>query len=142
MGIPAPNTQRRRVLIVEDEPSIRNVIYVLLAGLNCDGDVAYSGQQALAMIGKEKFDAVLLDLRCTNLPAERVVSQIQDIRPSLMGRVLVITGEVADQKTIKMIEQYCLAHVPRNRLMQDLWERLRRVFEAVKPPDPAPRRLN
>lgn len=28
-----PNASRRKVLIVEDEPAIRNVLYVLLAGL-------------------------------------------------------------------------------------------------------------
>lgn len=78
--------------MIEDEPSIRNVPYVLLAGLNCEGDAASSGQQAWAKINREKFDAVLLDVRCHNLRAEEVVSQIQDLQPSLLGRVWVITG--------------------------------------------------
>jgi DNA-binding NtrC family response regulator len=56
--------QLRNVLIIEDEPSMRNVICVLLAGLGCAGDIAHDGRQALAMIEKESFDAVLLDLRC------------------------------------------------------------------------------
>ena len=99
--------------------------HVLLAGLGCEGDVAYSGKQALSMLTKDKFDAVLLDLRCSNLPAADMVSQIKEIRPSLVGRVLVITGEVNDAQTIQIVEQNCLPLVPRNRLMQDLWSRLR-----------------
>ena len=59
---------RRKVLIVEDEPSIRNVLYVLLAGLGCDGQIAYDARQALSMIRQDCFDAVLLDLRAANLP--------------------------------------------------------------------------
>jgi DNA-binding NtrC family response regulator len=127
----SPTSQNRKVLIVEDDAAIRNVLYVLLAGVGCEGDIAYSGKQALAMLSREKFDAVLLDLRCSNLPAEQVVSQIKEIRPSLVGRVLVITGELADPKTVEVVERHCLPHVPRNRLMQDLWGRLRTVLGAA-----------
>ena len=121
-------SQNRKVLIVEDDAAIRNVLYVLLAGVGCEGDIAYSGKQALSMLSREKFDAVLLDLRCSNLPADQVVSQINEIRPSLVGRVLVITGELTDTQTMKVIEQHCLPYVPRERLMQDLWGRLRSVL--------------
>ncbi len=127
----SPASQNRKVLIVEDDAAIRNVLYVLLAGVGCEGDIAYSGKQALAMLSREKFDAVLLDLRCSNLPAEQVVAQIQEIRPSLVGRVLVITGELTDAQTLEVVERHCLPHVPRNRLMQDLWGRLRTVLGAV-----------
>jgi CheY-like chemotaxis protein len=130
--IPAP--ARRKVLIIEDEPAIRNVIYVLLAGLGCESDVAHNGREALAMIQHEDFDAVLLDLRCSDLPPEQVVSEIKEIRPNLVGRVLVITGEVADPQTLEMIERNCLPHVPRSRLMQELWERLRTLLGLSRSP--------
>lgn len=124
----SPGPARRKVLIVEDDLSIRNLLYVLLAGLGCEGDIAYSGQQALAMIGRENFEAVLLDLRSSNLPADQVLSQIREIRPNLVGRVLVITGEVADAETLELIERHCAHHIPRSRLSIDLWERLRTIL--------------
>ena len=133
----SPGAQNRKVLIVEDDAAIRNVLYVLLAGLGCEGDVAYSGKQALSMLSKDRFDAVLLDLRCSNLPAADMVSQIKEIRPSLVGRVLVITGEVNDAQTMEIVEKNCLPHVPRNRLMQDLWSRLRGVLGISGSPKPA-----
>ncbi len=120
---------QRKVLIVEEESSIRNLIYTLLSRLGCDSDVAYSGQQALAMISRQPFDAVLLDLRCSDLTPERVVSGILEIRPSLMGRVLVITGEVTDQDTINLIEHKCLLHVPRHHLVYELWNKLRTLWD-------------
>lgn len=134
----SPSPERRKVLIIEDEPTIRNVLYVLVAGLGCEGDVAYSGQQALAMVSRESFDAVLLDLRCSNLAAEQVVCEIKEIRPNLVGRVLVITGEVSDPQTMELIERYCLPHVSRSRLMQDLWGRLRALLGISKAPNTAP----
>lgn len=124
---------RRKVLIIEDQPSIRNLLYVMLAGLGCDGAVASSARQALTMIGRENFDAVLLDLRCASQPAEEVVSQIKGIRPSLVGRVLVITGEVGDAQTMEVIERQCLPHLPQNRVVKDLWELLRPILGMPKP---------
>ncbi len=112
------NPQRRKVLIVEDEPSIRNALSTLLSGLGCDGGIADSGQEALAMISRDRFDAVLLDLRCSDLQAEEVVSQIREIRPSLVGRVLVITGEIADAKTMELVERHLLLRVPDYRLLE------------------------
>ncbi|PYV17533.1 MAG: hypothetical protein DMG21_08135, partial [Acidobacteria bacterium] len=99
-----------------DEPSIRNILYVLLAGIGCDAETATSGTQALALVEREKFDALLLDLRCLNVKPEEVVGGVQRIRPSLIGRVLVVTGEVADQQALDLIERNFLLHVPRNRL--------------------------
>jgi DNA-binding response OmpR family regulator len=122
--VPA-NASRRKVLIVEDEPAIRNVLFVLLAGLGCDGDVAHDTRQALSMIRKESFDAVLLDLRSAHLPPEEMVSSIVELRPSLVGRVLVIIGEVADPETMEMLTRCALPHIQRSHVASDLWAGLR-----------------
>jgi DNA-binding NtrC family response regulator len=116
------------VLVVEGEPSIRNVLYVLLAGLGCEGGIARDGRQALAMIEKESFDAVLLDLRCSGIPAGEMVSAIGELRPNLVGRVLVITGEVSDPQTMEMIRKNCWPHIAPQRVMQELWGRLRSLL--------------
>lgn len=115
-----PPARYRKVLIVEDEPSIRGVMYTLLAALRCDSDVAANGREALAKISQEEYDAVLLDLRCADLVPEEVLAQIQDLRPNLVGRVLVITAEVADPKIAELIERYFLLRIPDSRLKQDL----------------------
>jgi DNA-binding NtrC family response regulator len=127
--------QLRNVLIIEDEPSIRNVLYVLLAGLGCEGNIAHNAQQALAMIEKQSFDAVLLDLRCSEMPAREMGSAIKELRPSLVGRVLVITAEVSDPQTMEMIKKNRWPHIPRQRVMQELWERLRSLlgFSPARP---------
>ena len=130
---------RRKVLIIEDEPSIRNILYVLLAGFDCDSEIAYSGKQALGMISRSSFDAVLLDLRSAEAPPEEMVSQMKKIRPNLVGRVLVITGEISDPRTMEWIDRHSLSHLPGNRLMQDLWGRLRTILGLAPSPEKSPR---
>jgi DNA-binding NarL/FixJ family response regulator len=87
------------------------------------------------MISRGSFDAVLLDLRCNNVGAEEVVSQISEIRPSLVGRVLVITGEVTDAQTMELLDRYLLPYIPRNRLMHELWSKLRAILGLAPSPD-------
>jgi CheY-like chemotaxis protein len=116
----ATNPPRRKVLIIEDEPSIRSVLYLLLAGLGYDGDAAPDAFQALSMIRQGEFDAVLLDLRSSQLPPDQMVCAITQLRPSLVGRVLVITGEVSHPRTIEMLERYSLPHVPLSRIISEL----------------------
>ncbi len=132
--ITAPAAQHRRVLLIEKEPAVHEVLRVLLKKLGCQGEVAANGQEALAMVSRRDFDAVVLDLRSSSLPPEEVISGIHDIRPSLVGRVLVITGEVDDHKTLDLVERYFLLHIPRNRLINDLVGRLRALLRIAPTP--------
>jgi DNA-binding NtrC family response regulator len=118
------NPTRRKVLIIEDEPSIRNILYVLLAGLGCDGDAANDSRQAMSKLRNERFDAVLLDLRSAHLPPEEMVASITELRPSLVGRVLVIVGEVTDPATLEMLARCAVPHIKRSHMTADLWGRL------------------
>ena len=114
----APNPPQRKVLIIKDEPSIRNVLRVLVAGLSYDGDIASSVKQMLSMIREDQFDTVLLDLRSTEPP--QMDSAITELRPILVGRVLVITGDVSNPSTLEMIEHYAVPHIPSSRVTSDL----------------------
>lgn len=118
----------RKVLLIESEPVAREVLQVLVDNLGCHGAVVTDGRQALAMVRSEDFDAVLLDLRSSAIPPEDVVSGIHHIQPNLLGRVLVITGEVDDHATLDLVERYFLLQIRRSRLKFDLAGRLRALL--------------
>lgn len=131
------STMRRRILVVEDEPSIRHIMCLLLAQMSCDTNAAIDNQQTLAWIEREDFDAVLLDMRCSNLEVEQVVPRIYELRPNLVGRVLVLTGEVADGATLEMVERYFLVRVPDYGLVERLAHALRNLSGFAPSPNPA-----
>lgn len=128
------NDKDRKVLLVEGEPASGEVLCGLLKKVGCQGELAADGQQALAMVCSGDYDAVLLDLRSSNLPPEEVVAGIHDIRPSLVGRVLVITGEVDDRETLDLVERYFLLQIRPNRLFKDLAGRLRALLRISPSP--------
>ena len=95
---------RRKVLIVEDDSAIQKLLMALLA---LGGEVPRVSEQSLAKISRELFDSVILDLRCSGTPPADARSGVQEIRPTLVGRVLVITGQVGDPDTLESIARRC-----------------------------------
>ena len=127
-------SHHRKVLLIESEPATRDALRVLINNLGCQGEVADDGHEALVLIRRKDFDAVLLDLRNSSPPPEEVVSGIHDMRPSLVGRVLVITGEVDDSSTLELIERYFLLQIRQSRVTFDLAGRLRALLRLAPVP--------
>ena len=126
--------QDRKVLFIEGEKAISKFFRVVLNRLGCQGEVAGNGEQALAMISRDEFDAVLLDLRSSSIVPEHLVSEIHEVRPSLIGRVLVITGDVNDPETLDLIERYCLFKIPGDRVINELMGWLRALLHIAPAP--------
>ena len=59
----APRTKEKgRILVVDDEPIIREVLAALLGGSGYDARMTTTGEEALEELTREEYDAVLLDL--------------------------------------------------------------------------------
>jgi len=130
----ASNPHHRKVLIFGDEPSIRNLLNILVEKLEHENTAAANGAGALATISRKAFDAVLLDLRCSNRLSEDGVCGIAEFWPSLVGRVLAINAEVSDPKTLELIERHLSLGASRNGLLHDLAGRLRTLLHIAPSP--------
>jgi signal transduction histidine kinase/HAMP domain-containing protein len=69
--------QGRRVLIVDDEPDVAELIADQLAPLDVDTTIATSGEQALVALRGERFDAVTLDILMPSMDGFEVLRQIR-----------------------------------------------------------------
>ena len=70
--------ERRRVLVVEDDASISDVVRSTLQGEGCACRCAYSGTEAKLLIESgEPFDLVLCDLMLPGMPGEDVVALVR-----------------------------------------------------------------
>lgn len=67
-----------KILIVEDDVSIHNVIEELLKKENYITYNAYSGTEALLLLEKEKYDLILLDLMLPAINGEEIIEKIKD----------------------------------------------------------------
>ena len=94
----------------------------------CETEVAHGVRIALTNFSEKSFDAILLDLKCSEPSPEHSKSQIQGIQPSLVGRVLVITGEAQSPDILDTIERQWLRHVSPPHLTIKLLNAIRTLF--------------
>jgi len=79
-----------RVLVVEDEPDVADMLQELLVDLGYEVEIAVSGQEALGLVPVYRPDAVLLDLNMPGLPGSQVLEQLLRVDPHLP--VIIVTG--------------------------------------------------
>lgn len=68
----------KKILIVEDDISIHNIIAEILAKENYLNFNAYSGTEAMLLLEKEKYDLIILDLMLPALNGEEIIKQVKD----------------------------------------------------------------
>lgn len=88
--MPAPNSQR--ILVVEDEPSVRSLVATLLSGAHYHVTVARDGGEGLRALqsATEPFDLIVTDLVMPQLGGLALVKQFQS--GGRLRRALFISG--------------------------------------------------
>lgn len=83
-----------RVLVVEDDPSVRGLLHTLLSAEGYDVATASDGLAGLVKAAATKPALMLLDLMMPDLGGVRVLEEIRD-DPELAGTpVIVVTGKI------------------------------------------------
>lgn len=89
----------RRVLLADDEAPLRLIAREVLEGEGCIVEEAATGQAALDILVARDFDLVVSDVRMPDLGGFEVYRLACSERPSLTGRFLFVTGDVASGET-------------------------------------------
>ncbi|MCA1925751.1 MAG: EAL domain-containing protein [Thiobacillus sp.] len=92
---------RPHVLVVDDEPLILEGLKRLLAAREFDVSTAGGGCDALIAIGKQQFDAILLDLGMPDLNGNEVLRFVAERSPGTP--VIVVSGESAIDAAIRAL---------------------------------------
>ena len=78
------------ILIVDDEPSVRETLADMLQTMNHGVVVAESGQEALSQIATQHFDLVFTDLAMPEMDGWETARAIRKQRPKL--KIILLTG--------------------------------------------------
>ncbi len=85
-----------KILIVDDEPSIRKLLFKYLSDKNYAVDTADNGQTALEKLESESFDLVLTDLRMPKMGGRELLQIMSDNFPNIPKIVLTGHGTSED----------------------------------------------
>jgi PAS domain S-box-containing protein len=96
-ALPAPVAGGgRRVLVVDDEPDIVELITAVLGRHGWRIDIASGGRPALSRLQETCYDLVISDMRMADGSGEELYRAAVAQRPDIAGRFLFITGDTAN----------------------------------------------
>lgn len=82
--------QKNRILVVDDEDMLRNVIVQQLTGEGYAVGDAADGQEAIDILSKTDYDLILLDLKMPRVDGFEVLRFVKSTKPQT--KVVVLTG--------------------------------------------------
>lgn len=97
-----------RVLVIDDEPSLRKVCQRLIGSLGHECETADNADSALQLAGAADFDVVLCDYRLATETADRVLEGFARVAPQLIPRTVIATGATTDPGVLQIVERYGL----------------------------------
>ncbi len=83
----------QRLLVVDDEPEIADLMRAMLESAGYDVSTAETGAVALQMLQEARFDAIVSDLRMPDVDGAALWREVQQRQPELAQRILFVTGD-------------------------------------------------
>src|SRR5271157_956367 len=88
-----------KVLIVDDESSIRRALHSTLHGMGFEVDQASTGEEALDLVRASEYDVVLLDINMPGIGGVRTCREIRRRLPRLGILMLTVRDSEEDKVT-------------------------------------------
>ena len=84
---------RARILVIDDERAVRDLIS---DALNIEGHevfTAENGKEGLDLIGQYRFDLVFCDLRMPEMDGQALYEEVQRDHPQVLKRIVFVTAQ-------------------------------------------------
>src|SRR5262249_20381326 len=91
-----------RVLVVDDEKSMRDLLTITLEKAGHDVTAADGGEAAIEAIRKESFDGVITDLRMPRVDGMQVLRAARDLSPETA--VIVVTAVASTETAVQAMK--------------------------------------
>jgi two-component system NtrC family sensor kinase len=93
-----------RVLVVDDEASVRVSLQRYLAGKGHEVETTASGEDALSRLKVAKYDAVIVDMRMPDLSGEQLFERLRSNDPTHAERVIFTTGDLVNEQMRRFLD--------------------------------------
>ena len=104
-----------RLLVADDEDAVRNAWERYFTRLGARVTAARDGGEALDLIRRQDWDAILLDLKMPVMSGWDVVQAARQERPELASRIVVVSGDITallELQTAEHLEPWRMLEKP------------------------------
>jgi len=122
---------RVNLLLIEDEVDVADVLATAFRDDGHKTVIAYTGEEGLTLLGRERPDAVLLDIRLPKMNGIEVLRRIRSIDQALP--VIIITG-LATPSEIEEAREFGVTEViEKSYVLRNFSESLARAVNWLRP---------
>jgi len=88
----SPFKRRKRVLLLDDDPSMQRLVARILGNDGFRVDVFLTGSQAITALQKVTYDVLLLDLMMPHEGGMTVIRHLRTKNPQMLKRSILLTA--------------------------------------------------
>ena len=100
-----------KILIIDDERSIRNSLKEILADEGYEVDVAEDGAQGCAMVDKEKYSVVFCDIKMPGMDGVEVLDKMVEM--GVDAAIVMISGHGDINTAVECIKKGAFDYIPK-----------------------------
>lgn len=112
--------QMEQILVIDDEPAVRNVLLLSLKHLGYEVITACSGAEAIDLFAEHStsVDLVILDMLMPDLSGNQVFFKLQELNPDV--RVLLVSGYASEESINEVLDNGGLGFLQKPFTIEDL----------------------
>jgi len=118
----------KTILVVDDEQWILDLASELLRSEGHEVETAASGQQALELLGRQKFDVLVSDWKMPGLNGIRLYEHLLATHPDAAKRTLFMTGDVVSDVFQAFLQEHQLACLSKPFAISEFRAAVTRMF--------------
>lgn len=116
-----------KVLVVDDEEPVLRLLSRLLRDLGHRSVTVVSGEEALEIISRESFDAILLDVKMPGMSGFDLASALEEAHHHLADRIIFMTGDTLSSSTRDLLERSRGHYLPKPFSIDQLIDALQKM---------------
>ena len=116
----AKGTGYGRILVVDDEPEVGELVAEILTREGYEATVAQSGEEALGLIRTRRFAAIVSDLRMPGMDGMDLHARISEMAPQLLPSLGFMTGDTMGARAHAFLEATGAPYIDKPILPEDL----------------------
>ena len=101
--------ERARILVVDDDESIRKVLATILEEEGYVVDTAKNGREAIKKSKVKFYNLTLIDIRLKDMEGTKLLTRVKDTMPKM--RKIIITGYPSLQNAIEALNRGADAYI-------------------------------
>lgn len=121
------NSGTAHILVVDDESAIRYSITKTLQRVGYQVESAASGEEALQMMGQQRYDVVLTDIRMPGISGVELLAQVKEQAPDAI--VILLTGYASLDTAVESLRLGAHDYLIKPSSSQDIRDSVSRGIE-------------